>query len=629
MPPRSNLRLLDYIWRTWWQRGLVIFFVLVFSLMVAAETYALANFDKIYPGVRLGSFPLGGLTIAEAEKTVQTALDNARNHGLVFSFRERTVVVPSVVTATGDPDLSYEIITYNVPKIIERVSSFGRTGSWLQVWQDRLGAFFGQTIIDPDINWRKDKVVDYLRSELTGFEKPAQDASLILENKNFTLTTESAGMVFDYALALNQAEKQLNSLLFKPIPLHWQASYPTVTRTQAEAILPMAQTWLKGDDIMVRWQDKIWSWPRAQLAGILEVRQNRQAPSGVRLGLSQPKLRLLLEPIAAEITLPAQEPKFRLEGKKVVEFKPSIIGQEIDILATWSNWETALFQDQKIELELTVTTAEPRERVADLNNLGIKELLGVGKSNFGGSPANRRHNIKIGAEAVNGTLLAPGEEFSLLKTLGTVDVKAGYLPELVIKGNKTVPEYGGGLCQIGTTTFRGTLAAGLPVTERRNHSYQVSYYANEKGLPGTDATIYDPAPDYRFKNDTANYVLIATRIEGDNLFFEYWGTKDGRQVEQSDVRVWDRVGSGPAKLIETLDLEPGKKRCTEKAHAGIKAAFDYKITYPDGKVSATTFTSQYRPWPEVCLIGVTELSETASTTVPVLAPQDASIGAVN
>ena len=213
-----------------------------------------------------------------------------------------------------------------------------------------------------------------------------------------------------------------------------------------------------------------------------------------------------------------------------------------------------------------------------------------------------------------------------------------------------MPEYGGGLCQIGTTTFRGTLAAGLPVTERQNHSYTVSYYFNEKGLPGTDATIYDPRPDYRFKNDTANYVLIITRIEGDIIFFEYWGTKDGRQVEQSDVRVWDRIGAGPTKLIETLDLKPGEKKCTETAHAGIKAAFDYKIAYPDGQVAATTFTSQYRPWPAVCLIGVEKLSteeeakesetdvaspepaplpETEPENPPVVAPEDASAAIIN
>jgi hypothetical protein len=80
--------------------------------------------------------------------------------------------------------------------------------------------------------------------------------------------------------------------------------------------------------------------------------------------------------------------------------------------------------------------------------------VAIGTSNFKGSPVNRRHNIAVGAASVNGTLIAPGEEFSLLKTLGDIDAAAGYKPELVIKGGKTLPEFGGGLCQIGTTAFR-------------------------------------------------------------------------------------------------------------------------------------------------------------------------------
>ena len=293
----------------------------------------------------------------------------------------------------------------------------------------------------------------------------------------------------------------------------------------------------------------------------------------------------------------------------MVEFAPSRPGRDLNLEKTRESWEEDLIVKQGSELSLTVEVKPANGDIAELNDLGIRQILGIGKSNFTGSPPNRRHNIKVGADSLDGILIAPGEEFSLLKALGAIDAKAGYLPELVIKGNKTVPEYGGGLCQIGTTIFRATLASGLPVTARRNHSYAVTYYNDAKGRPGTDATIYNPSPDYKFKNDTDNYVLIHTRIEGDDLYFEFWGAPDGRRAEQSETRVWDRISPGPTKFIETLDLKPGVKKCTERPHAGIKAAFDYKIIYPDGREDATTFSSTYRPWQEVCLIGVEKLSE--------------------
>ncbi len=180
----------------------------------------------------------------------------------------------------------------------------------------------------------------------------------------------------------------------------------------------------------------------------------------------------------------------------------------------------------------------------------------------------------------------------------------------MIKGNETIPEIGGGLCQVGTTTFRGAMAAGLDITSRRNHSYAVSYYADDRnGLPGTDATIYDPYPDFRYINDTPGYLLLQTRIEGDHLYFDYWGTDDGRNAYFTEPQISGWIAPPPTKEIETTDLAPGERKCTESAHAGTTAWFDYIVDYADGTKHQETFTSTYKPWQAVCLVGVEKLSE--------------------
>ena len=289
----------------------------------------------------------------------------------------------------------------------------------------------------------------------------------------------------------------------------------------------------------------------------------------------------------------------------------------LDLDGTWQKWEQALFESSEKQeiLEPIVKTVEPEQRVGDLNDLGIVELLGTGKSSFAGSPKNRRHNIKIGADSVNGSLIPPEEEFSLLKTLGTIDKTTGYLTELVIKGNETIPEYGGGLCQIGTTTFRGTLAAGLPVTMRRPHSYTVSYYFDEDGRPGKDATIYDPWPDFKFLNDTEHHILIQAKLWGNNVMFEIWGTDDGRKVSfegqntVSDIKylkptIFNITSPGPAKEIETEELAPGERKRTEYAHNGADTVFYQYITKPGEETEKITYSSHYVPWQEVFLVGV-------------------------
>jgi vancomycin resistance protein YoaR len=201
-------------------------------------------------------------------------------------------------------------------------------------------------------------------------------------------------------------------------------------------------------------------------------------------------------------------------------------------------------------------------------------------------------------------LIRPGEEFSLVKAIGPVDAALGYRQELVIKEDRTIPEFGGGLCQIGTTFFRLILNAGLPVVERKNHSYRVRYYEPPVGM---DATIYEPKPDFRFTNDYPTYLLLQTRIEGDDLVFEFWGTKDGRVATSSTPKVYNVVAPPAPLKIETTEIPVGTTKCIEKAHPGSDAEFTYTVTYPDGQKTDTKFTSHYRPWREICLVGVKEL----------------------
>jgi len=89
------------------------------------------------------------------------------------------------------------------------------------------------------------------------------------------------------------------------------------------------------------------------------------------------------------------------------------------------------------------------------------------------------------------------------------------------------------------TLFRAALGAGLPISERQNHSFRVRYYEPA----GTDATIYGPHPDFRFVNDSGNHLLLQTRIDGTRAIFEFWGTRDGRIVQRSEPKIYNFVAT--------------------------------------------------------------------------------------
>ncbi|MEK7097818.1 MAG: VanW family protein, partial [Patescibacteria group bacterium] len=167
------------------------------------------------------------------------------------------------------------------------------------------------------------------------------------------------------------------------------------------------------------------------------------------------------EKIAPQINKEPKTAKFQIDGGRVAQFEPGQDGLEIKIEDTIEKIEAEFLNGRKNEIELIVGEVKNTIGADEVNNLGIKEIIGTGESDFSGSPANRLHNIRTGANSLNGVLIKPDEEFSLLNALGAIDGNAGYKQELVIKNNKTVPEYGGGLCQIGTTMFRGSLASGL------------------------------------------------------------------------------------------------------------------------------------------------------------------------
>lgn len=183
----------------------------------------------------------------------------------------------------------------------------------------------------------------------------------------------------------------------------------------------------------------------------------------------------------------------------------------------------------KVQVPVVVEKA-PVTISEDLQKMGIKDLIATGHSAYAGSPANRAFNIDLGIKKFNGLIIQPGETFSFNKNLGEVDGAHGYKLEKVIKNNKAEYEWGGGICQVSTTAYRAALLAGLPIDERYEHTWKVSYYGQSMGH-GLDATIYLGGKDLKFTNDTPGALLIQSYAEGTEAYFKFYGTKDDRIVE--------------------------------------------------------------------------------------------------
>jgi len=294
---------------------------------------------------------------------------------------------------------------------------------------------------------------------------------------------------------------------------------------------------------------------------------------------------------------------FKMENNKIIEFTPAQNGIEIKTDEFSDSIINALDKlvnssDLSEEINIPVTTTEPKIKNEDTNDLGIKELLGQGVSTFRHSDATRNMNVQKGSSIVNNILVAPGDTFSFVKNLGEVTLESGFKKAYIIKEGKTELDVGGGICQVSTTLFRAMLSAGLNITERQAHAYRVSYY-EEDSKPGFDATVFIPSPDLKFINDTGHYVLIRNIFDGTNkkLTYEIYGTSDGRKSEILNYKQWDYAAAPADIYIDDPTLEAGKTIQTEHRVPGLKTSFDWKVTKSDGTIlHQKTFKSIFVPW---------------------------------
>ncbi len=558
-------------------------------------------------GVLIDHLDVGGLTEGQAAKLIRNQADVLESRGINFVHEEKEVNLTSTVSPLNDLDLAYTLFAYEPEKAAQQALAVGRQGPWWRQFGERLSLrFFGRSI-SPSYFLDEKRAIDFLKDNFSSFEISAVAASFSIifglpaNPPEIKFQPEKPGQVFDYQAMMNELRRRLEQFDATPIVLTLEDSPPAIGLKDVEALKPELARILSLGDLILSYEDKDFFIPVREWSAWLRAAKDEK----VFLTLDENQLALGIKKNIPNLETELQEARFVLQDGKVMEFSPGKEGRHLDVRGTAEEIKKVLFGGAA-KAKVAVEIINPAAQLAGLNEMGIQELIGTGRSDFRGSPVNRIHNIKVGAQGLNGILIAPDETFSLLKALGEVDAAHGYRPELVIKGNKTTPEFGGGLCQIGTTTFRAALASGLPILERQNHSYRVSYYEPPVGV---DATIYSPRPDFKFQNDTGHYILIQTKIESTELIFEFWGTKDGRQIAQTEPIVFNRTAPPAAKLIETLDLPVGKKKCTERAHAGADAAFTYTVTYSDGTVKTQEFLSHYRPWGEVCLIGVEKLSE--------------------
>lgn len=608
-----------FAWRPWILAGGVLLLFVVGTggvLAYAAFTYQ----DKTWPGMYVGTVPVGGLGRAELTELLTGVENKLRHTDIAIKLNSGGNADEALPPREFVLVPTESLVNFNVAAETDRLLGYGKRDPWYERgWHALLGYSGRARVTLGSVQVDEKLLTQELLALIPTSESPV-DAGLrvtSIEPLRYEITSSSPGLAVDFSVAATRLKAAWSKLEPATLTLTEKITPPRLTEAEvasaAAAALPRL---FAGGPIVLQYPDSTtrqtrrWLISGQDLADWLTV--DKPADTPVFTVRETAIGEFLHDKVLPSIQQQPRDAVWQMNASstRVIKFVNGRPGVTVDVAKTRAA-VAAVIQSRwdgkpATSTQLVAAEVAPKIRTEDTNDLGIKELLGTGYSNFSGSPKNRILNIRNAVtNKLYGTLVKPDEEFSLVKNLKPFTIEAGYLPELVIKGDRITPEVAGGLCQVGTTMFRTSMNSGMPITARTNHGLVVSYYNDPaNGNPGTDATIYDGWPDFRFKNDTGHHILITTDMNTKNgeLHFSFWGTSDGRKGYYIPPKVLSRTPAGPFITIETDDLPPGKKEC-QSTHPGAVAAFDYIRELPDGKKEVREFKSVYRSVSARCFVG--------------------------
>ena len=173
---------------------------------------------------------------------------------------------------------------------------------------------------------------------------------------------------------------------------------------------------------------------------------------------------------------------------------------------------TFFYQNGPAVMDVPLRTVYPRVDSEILSDIRTK-LIGYYVTYFNSSNKERSLNILLSAQGINNKVVFPGETFSFNQAVGERTKAKGYMPAKIIVKGEYSEGIGGGICQVSSTLFNAVDRAGLQIVKRYTHSRRVPYVP-----PGRDATVSWYGPDFSFKNEYNQPILIRTKVQNGMMF---------------------------------------------------------------------------------------------------------------
>ena len=540
------------------------------ALLVVVGLFAALSGPSVPSGTTVNGVDIGGMGRDEAVLTVREQVAQPAAEPLEFDNAGETIVVKPRQAGVW-------------VNAVETVDPLLR-----QEWNPlaRLFSVGSEQEVEPVVVVEEDK----LERQMGAFERlittTVSESSLSVDGTTVDYVPGQQGRTIDVA----GAREAIISSITKPraaqeLPVVIEE--PTVTVANAEAANAFAVAAVSGP-VKVAAGDVVAEIPAKVIGDALSF----TAVDGDYV----PSLdgAVLYESIADEIKV-AEQPRdasFKVRKNGKLRIVPSRAGGGIEDDELAEKVLGVLDQDVSAGGEREVIVAEgqrqPKFTTADAEALGVKDKLSSFTQKFDYA-AYRVTNIGQAAEYVNGTILMPGETFSMNDTINERTEENGYTVGTIIgPGGVFEDALGGGVSAATTAVWTAAFFAGMERVDTRAHSVYISRYQ-----PGLEATVAWGIFDMKFRNDSPYPVVITTKMTNSSMTVDFWGTKVYDNIE---AEFGERTS---IRKPETIYRKKKDGCSPQNGIPGFSINVDRVFYQQDEEVKRETIRTYYRAAPKV------------------------------
>ncbi|MGH8868010.1 MAG: VanW family protein [Actinomycetes bacterium] len=535
------------------------------TLLLAWLTAWLLVGDGVPRGTQVLGADIGGMSPAAAEQTLKRELaDRAESPLTVDVSDQKAKLEPKAVGLALDTSAT---VAEASDRPLNPVAL--------------LSMLFGDQRVTPTVRVDKQVMGERLAAVAKRADRPARDGDVRFVDGEAQAVQPQEGQVVDVAAA-GQVLRQAY-LRDDEVRLPTKTSQPEVSRAEVRRAMTEFAEPAMSDSIVLEVGDGTLELEPTDLDDHLGMRPDAKDPGRLVPHVAGKDLR---EALASQLAPYEGEPRdARFE---VVGGSPRVIPAQLGRTAKpdeLGRSVLAALESGSRRAPVELSRAEPELTTEKAHQLGITERVSTYTTSYPYA-AYRLQNIHRAADLIDGTVVMPGDSFSLNDEVGQRTAENGFAKGTIIQDGRFFEDYGGGVSQLATTTFNAVFFAGLEDVQHQPHSFYISRYPE-----GREATVVWPVVDMEFRNDSPNGILVDTSYTDSTVTVTLWGTKR-YEITSSD--------SGRYNVRPYKTIHDDSKTCVDQI--GVRG-FDIKVyrhfLQNGQEVKTETFKTHYEPADEI------------------------------